>query len=341
MTTLWNDLRYAVRLLIRTPAFTVVAVATLGLGIGANTAIFSVVDAALINPLPFQDSERLVVLSNTVQRDTLERRPFSYPDYRDVRDRNQSFDGIAAWASATFTLSAASGPARQVEGELASAGYFALLGATPVAGRVFTTVEDEERDAHPVAVVSYPFWTRELGGAAAAIGRTITVNDRAVTVIGVLPRGFTGLDDDTDVWIPMGMLALSEPARLYDTRSSRWLGVVGRMKPGVSLRQANADVTTIARQLEQTYPASNARYGGAVFSLKEETIGAFKPLLLTLLGAVAFVLLLACVNLANLLLARASSRQRETAIRAAMGADRRRLARQFVAEGLVLSAMGA
>ena len=341
MTTLWNDLRYAARLLVKSPAFTVVAVATLSLGIGANTAIFSVVNAALLNPLPFPGSDRLVVLSETVQRDTVERRNFSLPNYRDIRNRSQSFDGMAAWSGETFTLSSPAAPARQVQGELASAGYFELLGATPAAGRVFTRAEDEERDAHPVALVSYPFWQRELGGAASAVGQDIALNDRPFTVVGVLPRGFKGLDDDTDVWVPMGMLALSESARLFDQRGARWHNVVARMKAGVALQQANADVATIARQLEQTYPDSNAKYGGAAFSLKDETVGSLKPLLLTLLAAVGFVLLIACVNLANLLLARASTRQRETAIRAALGADRNRLIRQFVAEGLLLSTLGA
>src|SRR6266566_3551919 len=145
MTTLWNDLRYAARLLIRTPAFTIVAVATLALGIGANTAIFSVVNSTLINPLPYPESERLAVVSIMVQRNTVERREFSYPDYRDVRDRQTSFEGMAAWASEAFTLSVPDAPARQVRGELASAGYFEMLGATPVLGRVFAKSDDEER----------------------------------------------------------------------------------------------------------------------------------------------------------------------------------------------------
>lgn len=341
MSTLWNDVRYAARLLIKTPAFTVVAVATLALGIGANTAIFSVVDATLLNPLPFPDSDRLVVVSETVQRDTVERRAFSLPDYRDLRDRSQSFDGIAAWSAATFTLSAPDAPARQVEGELASAAYFDLLGAAPVAGRVFTKAEDEERDAHAVAVVSHAFGQREFGGASPAVGATLTLNDRPFTIIGVLRPGFTGLDDDTDVWIPMGMLALVEPARFHDQRGARGRDVVARLKRGVSPEQANAEVASVFRQLEQAFPDTNAKYGGAVFSLKDETVGSLKPLLLTMLAAVGFVLLIACVNLANLLLARASTRQRETAIRAALGADRTRLARQFVAEGLLLSALGA
>ncbi|HXT27930.1 MAG TPA: ABC transporter permease [Vicinamibacterales bacterium] len=341
MATLWTDLRYAGRLLWKTPAFTLVAVATLALGIGANTAIFSIVNAALLNPLPFPDSDRLVVVSKTVQRDTVERRPFSYPDYRDMRDRQQTFDALAAWSGEAFTLALPNSPARQVEGELASAGYFEMLGATPVAGRTFTKQEDDERDAHPVALISYALWQKDFGSDPATVGRAVTLNDRSFTIVGVLPRGFRGLDDDTEVWVPMGMLALAEPARFYDSRGARWHGVVARRKPGVSLAQANADVVTIARQLEQTYPDSNAKYGATALDLRQETVGQLQPLLLTMLAAVGFVLLIACVNLANLLLARASTRQRETAIRAALGADRRRLVAQFLAEGTILSLLGA
>jgi putative ABC transport system permease protein len=340
MPSLLSDARYAARLLKKTPAFTIVAVATLALGIGANTAIFSVVSAALINPLPFPSSDRLVLLTNTVQRDALERRPFSYPDFRDVRDRAQTFDAIAAWSSEAFTVSSPDGPARQVEGELASASYFQLLGATPVLGRTFTTAEDEERGAHPVAVVSHAFWQRQLGGDRSAAGRSIVLNDRVFTVVGVLPDGFRGLDDDTEVWIPFGMLAISESPQWFDARATRWHSAVARLKPGVTIAQANADLTTVMRQLEQTYTDTNARYSAAAFSLKDEIVGELRPLLLTMLGAVGFVLLIACVNLANLLLARASSRDRETAIRAALGADRRRLIHQFVAEGLLLSIIG-
>jgi len=341
MWTLKHDLQYAARLLIKAPAFTIVAVATLALGIGANTAIFSVVNAALLNPLPYPDADRLVVVSTMVQRDTLERRAFSLPDYRDLRDRSQAFDGIAAWSADTLTLSASDAPARPIQAEIASAAYFDILGATPVAGRVFTTTEDEERDAHALAVVSHAFWQREMGSRSSALGATMTLNDRPFTIIGVLRPGFRGLDDDTDVWIPMGMLGLSEGPRVFDQRGSRGRDVIGRLKRGVSPEQANADVAAVFHQLEQAYPDSNARYTGAVFGLKAETVGSLRPLLLTMLAAVGFVLLIACVNLANLMLARASTRQRETAIRAALGADRRRLARQFVVEGTLLSVIGA
>ena len=341
MTTFLSDLRFAGRLMRKSPAFSAIAVATLALGMGANTAIFSVVNAALLNPLPFPDANRLVVISETVKRDTIERRPLSYPDYRDYRDRNSSFDEIAAWSGEKFTLSSSDAPAQQVEGEMVSAAYFDLLGATPVAGRTFTRAEDEARDAHALALISYAFWQRQFGGDPTTVGRGLRLNDRAFTVIGILPQGFKGLDDDTDVWIPMGMLATSEPARFYDQRGARWLNAIGRTKKGVSFDRASADVATIGRQLEQAYADTNKNYGGVIFSLKTETVGQLQPFLLTLFGAVGFVLLIACVNLANLLLARATARQRETAIRAALGADRRRLVQQFIVEGLLLGAVGA
>jgi putative ABC transport system permease protein len=325
----------------KAPAFASIAVATLALGIGANTAIFSVVNAALLNPLPFPDADRLVVMSETVKRESVERRGFSYPDYRDYRDRSTALDGMAAWSSETFTLSSGDAPAQQVQGEIVSAAYFELLGARPIAGRTFTKAEDDERDAHALALVSYAFWQRQFGGEATAVGRAIRLNDRAFTVVGVLPQGFKGLDDDTEVWVPLGMLSIAEPARFYDERGARWLDAIGRIGKNVSFEQASADMAAIGRQLEQTYPDTNAKYGGTLFSLKTETIGQLQPLLLTLFGAVGFVLLIACVNIANLLLARATTRRRETAIRAALGADRHRLVRQFIVEGLLLSASGA
>jgi putative ABC transport system permease protein len=336
-----NDLRYALRLMWKAPAFTIIAGATLALGIGANTAIFSVVNAALLNPLPFPDANRLIVISETVKRDVLERRALSYPDYREYRNGTSSFDEVAAWSSDKFTLSSPDGPAQQVEGEIVSAAYFDLLGATPIAGRTFTQAEDEARDTHALALISHALWQRQFGGDPHALGRAVRLNDRAFTVIGILPPGFKGLDDDTDVWIPMGMLATSAPARFYDQRGARWLQAIGRIKKTLSFDRASADVAAVGRQLEEAYPDTNRNYGGAIFSLKTETVGQLQPFLLTLFGAVGFVLLIACVNLANLLLARATTRQRETAIRAALGADRARLVRQFIVEGLLLSAVGA
>ena len=337
----WGDLRYAARLLRRAPAFTAVAVITLALGIGANTAIFSIVDAALLQPLPYPQPDRLVVLSETVQRDSVERRPLSYADFRDVRERSSSFTAMAAWTNETLTLSTVGAPARQVSGELVTSNYFDLLGATPAAGRTFTRAEAEERDAHPLVVLSHAFAERTFGSAGAAIGQSVMLNDRAFGVLGVLQPGFTGLSDAADVWVPFGMLSVAEPPRFFDARGSRWLDGIARLKPGVSLAQARADLATIGRQLEVAYPGTNASYGQTAFDLKTETVGSLRPLLITLLGAVVFVLLIACVNLANLLLARASARARETAIRIALGAGRRRIARQFLPEGLLLSALGA
>ena len=243
----------------KAPAFTTVAIATLALGIGANAAIFSFVNAALLNPLPFADADRLVVLSETVQRDALERRALSLPDYRDYRDRTTSFEAIAARSAETVTLSSADAPAQQIQGELVSAAYFELLGASAVAGRTFTCQEDDARDTHALAVISHALWQRAFGGDPSAIGRSLRLNDRAFTVIGVLPAGFKGLDDDTHVWVPMGMLGALESPRLHDQRGARWLGAVGRIKAGMTFEQTAADVATIGRQLEQAYPDTTPR----------------------------------------------------------------------------------
>jgi predicted permease len=313
----------------------------LALGIGANTAIFSLVSATLLSPLPFPDGDRLVAVWTTVRRERVERRGASVPDFIDLRDRARSFDAIAAWSSDSFTLTPPGGPSEQVEGELASAAYFDILGAVPALGRTYSRAEDDGRGAHPVAVISDAFWRRTFGADPGIVGRAVRLNDRPFTIVGVVRPGFLGLDGDTDVWIPIGMMAVSVPERLFDARGARWLQMVARLRPGVSIDQATADVAAAARQLEQTYADTNARYGAAAFSLRDEFVGDIRPALIVLLGAVGFVLLIACVNLANLLLARAMVRQRETAIRAALGAGRWRLIRQYLAEGLVLSVAGA
>jgi predicted permease len=345
MISFLHDTRYALRLMWRAPVFTLIAIATLALGIGANTAIFSVVNAALIAPLPFPEADRLVAVWTTVRRQTVERRGTSYPDFRDFRERARAFDAIAAWSSDSVTLaSSGDAAARQIQAELVSPSYLQMLGAAPAAGRLFTAAEDEENGSHAVALISYAFWQRQFGGKPEAIGSTVRLNDRAVTILGVLQRGFTGLSDDADLWMPMGLLDVSQPGRakgLFQSRGARWHQTLAHLRPGVSMAQASADVSRVARELEQAYPDTNVNYGAAVFPLKDEIVGDLEPLLVTLLAAVAFILLIACVNLANLLLARASVRQRETAIRAALGADRARLLGQFFAEGILLSVLGA
>jgi predicted permease len=335
------DLRYAARLLRKAPTFSAVAVATLALGIGANAAIFSVVNATLFRPLPYPDADRLVVVAETVQRNSLERRPLSYPDFLDYRARTKSLDAMAAWSGERLTLSSPAAPARPIDGELVSSHYFELLGARTLAGRTFTPAEADERDAHPLAVISHRVADQQFGGDQAAVGQTLTLNDRAFTVVGVLTPDFRGMSDTSEVWIPFGMLTVAEPARFFDARASRWFDAVGKLTHGATLAQARAELAGIGRQIEESEPGSNAHYGGVAYDLKAELVGDLRPLMLTLLGAVGFVLLIACVNLANLLLARASSRERESAIRAALGADRLRLARQFVAEGTLLSVTGA
>ncbi|HET7618041.1 MAG TPA: ABC transporter permease [Vicinamibacterales bacterium] len=336
-----QDLRHALRTLLKVPGFTTVAVLMLALGIGANTAIFSLVNAALLSPLPFPDGDRLVVVWTTVRRERVERRGTSFPDYIDLRRQARSFDALAAWSSDSFTLTPPGGPSEQVEGEIAAAAYFDILGCVPTLGRTYSRAEDDERGAHPVAVISDALWRRTFGADRGVIGRAVRLNDRPFTIVGVLPPGFVGLDGDTDVWIPMGMMAVSVPERLFEARGGRWMQMVARLRPGVSIDQATADVAAVAGQLEQTYADTNARYGAAAFSLRSDFVGNIRPALIVLLSAVGFVLLIACVNLANLLLARATVRQRETAIRAALGAGRWRLIRQFLVEGIVLSAAGA
>ena len=334
-----QDIRFTLRQLGKNPGFAAVVVLTLALGIGANTSIFSVVNAVLLTPMPIADADEVVIVSETVRREITEMRAVSYPDFLDWREQNAVFEDIVALSDVSFTLTGADGASR-IQGELVSGSYFDLLGIEPRLGRAFLPEEDETPDTHPVTVISHGLWQRSFGGNAEIIGRTINLNDREFTVVGVAPEAFLGMDDDTEAWVPMNMTSIVFPSRFLERRSTRWHNVVARLKPGRSIDGAQAEMEAIAARLEEEYIDSNENYGAMVIPIRESVQGGLQTPLLVLLSTVGFVLLIACANVGNLMLARMTSRERETAVRAAMGAGRVRLLRQFLTESVVLSSLG-
>src|SRR5262249_13135039 len=332
-----KDVRYAVRSLIKTPVFTIVALLALTLGIGCTTAIFSLVNAVILRSLPFQNPERLVLLWGNVQRQKVERRGNSYPDYLDWKSQSVPFEGMAAYSDASFTLTGIEEPER-ISGEWVSAGYFELLGVAPLAGRTILADEDRVGDAAMVALISDGLWKRRFGSSPSILGEQLHLNDRLFTVIGIMPSWFRGLSDAADAWVPF---TASGAASDFAERGSRGFPAVARFAPNVSLKQAQLEMDGISARLEQQYPETNSKRAVEVAPLTSELVGELRAPLLLLLGSVGLVLLIACGNVANLLVARSEARRLEIAIRRALGAGRRRVFRQLITESLVLSLVGA
>jgi putative ABC transport system permease protein len=356
MKTLWQDLRYGVRMLMKRPGLTLIAALSLALGIGANTSIFSVVNALFLRQLPVPEPGRLMFVFNGWRNSPWA--TVSYPNYVDYRDRNEVFSGLAAYGPITVSLNGneQSELADLVDGVIVAGNYFETLGARAALGRVISPEDDRTPNAHPVAVISHRLWRNRFGGAGDVVGREVALNGHRFTVIGVMPAGFEGAEilEKSDVYAPMMMQAVVRPPSagfsggmnpdLLSTRPARaWLRMIGRLKPGVSIEQAQAGMSVIASQLEQAYPNENRGRIATVFPVSKIDPRGYKPLAMTaalLMSVVGMVLLIACANVANLLLARAFARRKEIAVRLAMGASRPRLVRQLLTESVLLALLG-
>ena len=340
MNTIWQDLRYGIRMLTKSPGFTVVAVLALALGIGANSAIFSVVNAILLRPLPYKDPGELVLINHNYQKINL-KASVSAPGYSHYRDNAQSFSGVGAIGGWNANLTGTGGEPERLQGMAVTHDLFPLLGAEAARGRTFTAEENQPGN-NKVVVLSDALWQRRFGSDPGIVGKDLTLNGESHKVVGVMPRGFQfgrEFGPPVEVWAPVAWT----PQQLQMTNlTNESLGVLARLKPGVSMGQAQAEMDNIADNLRTQYSPgmTAADWGLMLTSFNETVVGDIRPALLVLLGAVALVLLIACANVANLMLARSAARQKEIAIRTAMGASRGRIVRQLLTESALLSVIG-
>jgi predicted permease len=327
-----QDVRYGFRMLVKNPGFTTVAVLTLALGIGANTAMFSVVNAVLLRPLPYTDADRLVTLDETNAQ--LDHMSVAYLDFRDWQRENHSFTQVTAFVGDAFILTLPEG-AEYLSGRYASADFFSVLGVQLALGRAFLP-EGDQQGGRPVVIISHQFWQRHFSGSPQVLGKAVTLNGKGYTVVGVLPAGFRFFRE-VDVYIPLGQF---DPVQLQDRKVHSGISVVAHLKPGVTLDQARSDMAVVERHIAEAYPDAAKGVGTIVVPLKQYMVGNMGRTLMLFLVAVGFVLLIACANVANLILARSAARGREFAIRSALGAGRARLIRQLLVESVLLGLMG-